>query len=330
MSEPYDEPVTSPYDAAGDDAADDTEVGASPDDLAGQVDDPLAPLREALDRAAAEISRPDPQAEDAARAVVGSGTAAAGRLGRLAEWGIRLSGLQGTYPPRPLQRVSLLVVGAEPAADHPVHRLAVAEAVTLQPVSLASGLTTADAVATGAAAVDDAVDSGCDLLLLSASVDAELSGSLVALLLRLSATEVVGDSGHLDDQAWMRLVEGLRDRTYATRRLEDDAVAVLDGVGSAVLAVLVGALLRAAARRTPVLIDGAADAAAALSASRHAVLASWWWFAATTSADPATARAVEALGLEPLLQLDARLDRGAAALVALPLLRSIESVLPAG
>ncbi len=291
-------------------------------------EDPFSALRAALDDAADGVTRPDFEAEDAARQVVGSGTAAGGRLGRLAEWGVRLSGLQGCYPPRPLQRVTLLTVGAEAADDHPVHRLAVAEAVARRTVPIADDSASADAVTAGAAAVDDAVDSGCDLLVLSAVVDAELSGTLVALLLRLSATEVVGDSAHLDDEAWMTLVGRIRDRTHAVRELEDDPVALLDGVGSPVLAALVGVLLRAAARRTPVLLDGAADAAAALAASRHAILASWWWFAATTSVDPATTRAIEALGLEPLLQLDAHLDGGAAALVALPLLRSIETVLP--
>jgi NaMN:DMB phosphoribosyltransferase len=334
VSEPYDESLASPYDEppeepSGDSSNEPTgEAPAEPPEP--PPDDAFAPLRAALDRAAEGVTRPDGDAEDEARRVVGSGTAAAGRLGRLAEWGIRLSGLQGAYPPGPVQRVSLLVLGADPSPDHPVHRLSVAEAVTSRPVSLAADATGADAVTAGAAAVDDAVDSGCDLILLSAVVEPELSGTLVALLLRLSATEVVGDSAHLDDEHWAATVAGIRDRTHAIRSREDDPVAVLDGVGSPVVAALVGALLRAAARRTPVLIDGAADAAAALAASRHAILASWWWFAATTSVDPATTRAVEALGLEPLLQLDAHLDAGAAALVALPVLRAVESVLPPG
>jgi NaMN:DMB phosphoribosyltransferase len=320
VSEPHDESLASPPDEPSTESPD--EPPEPP------PDDAFAPLRAALDRAAEGVTRPDSAAEDEARRVIGSETPAAGRLGRLAEWGIRLSGLQGTYPPRPLQRVSRLVIGPGPTPDHPVHRLSVAEAVTSQPVPLAADIARAGAVRAGAAAVDDAVDSGCDLILLTAVVDAQLSGTLVALLLRLSATEVVGDSAHLDDDEWAALVAGIRDRTQAIRSLEDDPVAVLDGVGSPVLAALVGALLRAAARRTPVLIDGAPDAAAALAASRHAILASWWWFAATTSVDPATTRAVEALGLEPLLQLDAHLDGGAAALIALAVLRAVESVLP--
>jgi NaMN:DMB phosphoribosyltransferase len=320
VSEPYDESLRPPYDERPDEPPDEAPE-APPEDA-------FATLRAALDRAAEGVTRPDGGAEDEARRVVGSGTAAAGRLGRLAEWGIRLSGLQGRYPPRPVQRVSLLVVGGEPPPDHPAHRLSVAEAVTSRHVTPAADAASADAVTAGAVAADEAVDSGCDLIVLSAVVDAELSGTLVALLLRLSATEVVGDSAHLGDDDWAALVAGIRDRTHAIRSQEDDPVAVLDGVGSPVLAALVGVLLRAAARRTPVLLDGATDAAAALAASRHAILASWWWFAATTSVDPATTRAVEALGLEPLLQLDAHLDAGAAALVALPVLRAVESVLP--
>jgi nicotinate-nucleotide--dimethylbenzimidazole phosphoribosyltransferase len=289
----------------------------------------LRDLREALDRAAEGIGRRDTDAENAARTAVGSGTTAAGRLGLLAEWGIWLSGIQGAYPPRPLDRVTMVVVGPPPTADHPVHRLVTSSGVTSNAVDLQGVSTSAEAANAGAAAVDHAVDAGCDLLVLPAVLDEELSGTLVALLLRLSATEVVGDAAYVDDAQWATRVAGIRDRTHPARALEDDPVALVDAIGSPVLVALVGMLLRAAARRTPVLLDGPADCAAALAASRHAILGSWWWFAASTSSDQATTRAVEALGLEPLLHLDCHLDGGAAALAALPVLRSTQAVLAA-
>ena len=296
--------------------------------MSEQPDDVLADLRAVLDRATDRATRRDNAAEDAARAAVGSGTAPASRLGRLAEWAIWLSGVQGSYPPRPLDRVTVLVVGTGPPDDHPVHRLVASTGATLKVVALQGDSTAAQAAESGIAAVDSAVDAGCDLLVLPTFVDATVSGTLVALLLRLTATEVVGDSDHLDDAAWAERVAGIRDRTHAARALEDDPVAVIDAVGSVELAGVAAMLLQAAARRTPVLLDGAADGAAALAASRLAILASWWWFAASTSADPATTRAVDALGLEPLLQLGCDLDGGVAALTALPLLRAVPHVLP--
>ena len=105
---------------------------------------------------------------------------------------------------------------------------------------------------------------------------------------------------------------------------------MLHALGSLELVALVAMLLRAAARRTPVLLDGAADTAAALCATRHSILGSWWRLAAATSSDPATTRAVDALGLEPVLTSAGRLDGGAAALTALPLLRAAQGFVAAG
>lgn len=281
----------------------------------------MAALRDVLDRAADGITRRAIEAENDARQVIGSQTAAGAQLGRLAEWAIWLSGAQGSYPPRALDRVTVLPVGSAPPQHHPVLRLGSDRGVGMvQTVALASGSTSADQAEAGAAAVDAAVDDGCDLLVLPAVVDPTVSSTLVALLLRLSATEVVGDSPHLDDAGWAAHVATIRDRTHDARRHEDDPVALLHVVGSPELVALVAMLLRAAGRRTPVLLDGPADLAAALCASRVAILGSWWWFAAAGSSDPAAVRATEALGLDPLTDLGSLLDGGAAALTALPLL----------
>ncbi len=332
MSEPVDEPTVEP--APGPAAG--LDVPAEPDgsDPEGATEpeppDPARPLRDVLEAAGQGVERRDVDAENAARALVGSGTAAGDRLGRLADWGIWLAGIQSTYPPRPLDRVRILVVGPLPGSDHEVHRLAAQTSATLEPVALQADSSPADAARAGVAAVDAAVDAGCDLLVMTALVAGDVSATLVALLLRLSATEVVGDSPHLDDVAWADLVAAIRDRTHFSRSFEDDPVALLQSLGSAELAALAAMYLRAAARRTPVLLDGAADGAAALAASRGSILASWWWFAAVGSGDPATRRAVEALGLEPLVQLDSMLDGGAGALTALPLLRAAGRILATG
>ena len=89
------------------------------------------------------------------------------------------------------------------------------------------------------------------------------------------AAHAATNSAYLDDERWADRVAAIRDLTHPARRHEDDPVALLYSVGSPKLAALTGMLLRAAARRTPVLLDGAADCAAALCASRISILASW-------------------------------------------------------
>jgi nicotinate-nucleotide--dimethylbenzimidazole phosphoribosyltransferase len=296
------------------------------DDVAAEPADAVTALRAVLERAADGIHRRTIEAENAAREVVGSGTDAGARLGRLAEWGIWLTGAQGAFPPRPLERVTLLSVGLPAPVGHPVHQLAPASGVSMSSVALPTDSTSAQLAELGVVAVDAAIDVGCDLLVLPALVDDTVSSALVALLLRLSATEVTGESPHLDDRQWAEHVADIRDRTHDARRYDDDPVALLDALGSPELVALVAMLLRAAARRTPVLLDGAADCAGALCASRVSILGSWWWFAAASSSNPATTRAIEALGLEPLVHLGSLLDGGAAALTALPLLRAAQQL----
>ena len=281
-------------------------------------------LRSVLEAAATDgVRRRDVAVENEAREVIGSGTELGARLGRLAEWAIWLSGAHGSYPSRPLSRVWLLHAGAVPPGGHPVHRLAELASIASKPVVLQPDSALKDAAAAGIAAVDAVIDEGCDLLVCTAIVDDALTGTLVALLLHLSATEVVGDSAYLDDGRWADRVAAIRDLTHPARRHEDDPVALLNSLGSPELTALTGMLLRAAARRTPVLLDGAADCAAALCASRISILASWW-YAAPGSGDAATSRAIEALGLDPIVDLGSLLDGGAAALTALPLLRTAQ------
>lgn len=284
-----------------------------------------AELRAALHEAADGIRRRDIEAENSARERIGIDTPRGAELGRLAEWSVWLSGAHGAFPPGPVERVRVLTIGAPAPPGHPVHALAVPAGVTTETVPLPDGSSSQVARA-GIEAVEAAVDAGCDLLVLTGLVDLSVCSTLVALLLRLSATEVVGKSPQLDDAAWAERVAAIRDLTHSARRHEDDPVAMVDALGSPELVALVAMMLRAAARRTPVLLDGAADVAAALCASRIAILGSWWWFAAAGSSSPATTRAIEALGLEPLVDLGGLLDGGAAALTALPLLRSAQQL----
>jgi hypothetical protein len=299
-------------------------VSEPSEDPAAPPDPEVAELRSVLDRAAEGIKRRDIDAENTAREVIGSGTEAGARLGRLAEWAIWLSGSQSAFPPTPLTRITMLPVGSVPPHGHPVLHLANTGLGSLKTVALEPDWSSAQQAEAGVAAIDEAVDEGCDLLVLPGIVDGATTSTLVALLLRLSAIEVVGESPHLDDAGWADHVAAIRDRTHDARRHEDDPVALLHAIGSPELVALVAMLLRAAGRRTPVLLDGPADLAAALCASRLAILGSWWWFAAAGSSDPATTRAIEALGLEPLVDLGSLLDGGAAALTALPLLRAAQ------
>ena len=89
--------------------------------------------------------------------------------------------------------------------------------------------------------------------------------------------------------------------------------------------IAAGVLLAAAARRTPVVLDGPATAAAALVAARLSFRAPDWWLAGTLSPDPAHQIALTRLSLEPVLDLGLRGEDGTGALLAVPVLRAAVS-----
>jgi len=262
------------------------------------------------------ITRPDDEARAAAA------TTAGGRLGELAQW---LAAVQGHAPASDPRRVRLLHVGAAQVGAR-----AAALAAMLGVEVVATDRRTAEgapaAVGDGARLADAAVDAGVDLLLLAVPAPdvAVPAAALVGLLTRADASEVTA-TGQADAD-WVVAAGATRDAMRRARPHLADHAALLGAVGSADLSVAVGILLQAAARRTPVLLDGPASAAAALVAARIAFRAPGWWLAGTRSPDPAHALALERLSLDPLVDLGLRGDDGTGALLAVPLLRA--AVLP--
>ena len=101
----------------------------------------------------------------------------------------------------------------------------------------------------------------------------------------------------------------------------------LAALGGFEIAFLAGLALRAAERRLVVLVDGFITAAAVLAASRvdYAVVDSL--VAAHRSPEPGHAAILEALDLDPLLDLGLRLGEGSGAALALPLLHASIAIL---
>jgi nicotinate-nucleotide--dimethylbenzimidazole phosphoribosyltransferase len=96
----------------------------------------------------------------------------------------------------------------------------------------------------------------------------------------------------------------------------------LVAVGGLELAALTGAVLEAARRRLPVLLDGYAVSAAALAATGLDPAAVETLIAGHRSAEPGHDLVLGELGLEPLLDLRMRLGEASGALLALPLIEA--------
>lgn len=170
---------------------------------------------------------------------------------------------------------------------------------------------------------DQEADKGTQVLLVGdlgrglTTVAAAVIGSVCSV----EPVKIIGRGSGIDDEAWKTKVAVIRDAMFRVR--DDKAVAarVLQQIGSADLVVMAGILAQAAVRRTPVIFDGVGAAAAALCAQMLAPGAAAWWLAASAGTEPAALPALNALGLEPLLDLQLGTGQGLGAVLALPMVR---------
>jgi nicotinate-nucleotide--dimethylbenzimidazole phosphoribosyltransferase len=101
-----------------------------------------------------------------------------------------------------------------------------------------------------------------------------------------------------------------------------DALDVLAKVGGFEIGGLAGIMLGAAARRCPVILDGLIATAAALLAVGLVPAVREYLIAGHRSVEPGHTVALDALGLEPVLDLALRLGEGTGAALALPVLEA--------
>ncbi len=155
------------------------------------------------------------------------------------------------------------------------------------------------------------------------------AAALTSIYTGAPATETVGAGSGLT------VAQQQHKQAVVVRALDRAAVSalaspwhVLAELGGLEIAVLVGAILAAAARRVPVLLDGYISTSAALVAAAAAPNVTAHLLAAHCGAEPGHRLALRQLRLDtqhgapPLLHLNLRLGEGAGAALAVPLLHN--------
>jgi nicotinate-nucleotide--dimethylbenzimidazole phosphoribosyltransferase len=307
-------------------------------------------------------------------------TKPAGSLGVLEDVSVRLAGIHGSCPPRPLGRPVVAVF----AADHGVH----AQGVTPWPQEVTAAMI-ANFRAGGAAVNVLARQAGADVYVVDVGVAADLepgadlldhkirrgtadlatgpamsldearqgvlaglevaerlvgegydclptgdmgianttaSAALVAAFTGSAPAEVTGRGTGVDDETFTRKVDVVR-KALHDRPVDPDALRTLASVGGFEHAGIAGFVIGAAARRTPVVLDGMIAGAAALVAAALEPAAVEYCFAGHRSVEPGHAVALAHLGLRPLVDLDLRLGEGTGAVLAFPIVEAAGAVL---
>ncbi|MDP9094313.1 MAG: nicotinate-nucleotide--dimethylbenzimidazole phosphoribosyltransferase [Actinomycetota bacterium] len=249
-----------------------------------------------------------------------------GRLEELARW---LGALQGVAPPKDPARARIVAFGGSPC---PALIAELAEAgVRVLDTTVWTDAQSASALAAGAALADDEIDRGADLFVIAVPQASLPASVLVAVLTNTEPVRVMQTGAATPAQAWAEQAIKIRDgrrRAFGLRGDPDGLLAAAAGVD---IAAATGFLLRAAARRTPTVLDGVGAAAAALLAHAAQPRAARWWQAADESGHPAHALALLQLGQRPLLNLGvSRADGTAGALALLALRGAVRTVASSG
>lgn len=284
------------------------------------------------DDLAASVPKPASDRIDEARALWTRLLGTRDALGRLGQAAAHLCAMQDACPPRPLERLRVLAITDKdqrtPDTALALSAAADSASIPLRWLSAPDGMTTATALAQGAAAVDAEVDTGVDLLVLVDVGDPSTqAASAIGLLANRDAATVTPRPVELDDAAWMAQCTAVREGMRRAREHRGDPLALLETLGSATLSATAGALLQAAVRRTPMVIDGTGPAAAALIVHRLAHRSTRWWWAASASSDPGLTAALDRLDAEPLLSDRVPPAQGVAGVLATTALRSVVAVM---
>jgi NaMN:DMB phosphoribosyltransferase len=311
----------------------DPDAGPDAHDRLATLDLPgvgLGSLGEAIEFAAGTQNTTRPQPWSAVRVLLISGSRAGGASA-------------GADPAEAERRVAQLEAGEgllarlAGAAGADVAVLRVPESGAMEDGPVLDVATVDAALRQGWQLADAAGEDGRDALIL-ASAGTGTDAAATAVLAATTGAEPVAvlprvfvPGGRLDDNAWMLRCAAVRDALHRIRHEPRGAQDVLAQIGGYDLAVATGALLGAAARRMPVLLDGPVGVAAGLIARDLASQTRHWCLLPDAGTHALVRQGADVLGLTPVVELGLDLGEGANALAVLPLLRTaigLASALP--
>jgi nicotinate-nucleotide--dimethylbenzimidazole phosphoribosyltransferase len=153
------------------------------------------------------------------------------------------------------------------------------------------------------------------------------SAALISVFTGVDVADVTGRGGGADDAMLKHKVSVIETAIGINHADASDPIAALGGVGGLEHAAMVGALLAAAARRTPVILDGVIACSAALVARAVSPQAADYWVAGHRSVEPGATVALAHLDLVPLVDLEMRLGEGSGAALAVPFVQAAARIL---
>ena len=153
------------------------------------------------------------------------------------------------------------------------------------------------------------------------------SSAVLSVLLDADVEAVTGRGGGITDAGFRKKKQVIQRAIAVNQPDKNDVVDVLAKVGGFDLAAMCGAFIGAAATHRPVVIDGFISAVAALCAYKLCPNAVQYFIPSHASFEIGYKLAMDAMGLQPLFQLDMRLGEGSGCPLAFEVLSAACAVL---
>jgi|SRR5690625_387341 len=153
------------------------------------------------------------------------------------------------------------------------------------------------------------------------------ASALLASMLGIPVQEITGPGTGLNPERVVHKQQIIEQAIGARQPNRDDAIDILKKVGGFEITAMVGAMLTAAKKRIPIIVDGFICTVAALLATKISSGTSDYMIAGHHSKEPGHQKALEQLGKKPILDMQMRLGEGTGAAVAFPVIEAATKVL---
>ncbi len=146
------------------------------------------------------------------------------------------------------------------------------------------------------------------------------SSAIISVYAECDPENVTGKGAGLKKEQIKHKANIIRESIELNKPNKADPIDVLSKVGGFEIGAMAGAIIGAASKGVPVILDGFISYAAAIIAKELSEESINYMIASHYSAEPGTIRALEILGLKAPLHLDMRLGEGSGGVVFFPIL----------
>lgn len=180
------------------------------------------------------------------------------------------------------------------------------------------------ALARGAELAIDAINEGVNLIGIGdmGIGNTTSASAITSIITGEDVRKIVGRGTGLDDAGLENKIKVISKAIRLHHPNPQDPIEILECVGGFEIAGMAGAILGAASKKVPVVLDGFISGSAALIASAISPLSRAYMIASHRSVEIGHNAILRYLDLEPLLDLNLRLGEGTGAALAMPIIEA--------